>query len=221
MKKTVLFIAILFSTFAFSQIKQDLGEFDRLKVSDRIELKLFHSDKNSIEISGDKAEEVKLITKNNQLTIRMETSQFLQGEDVVVVLYFKNLNEIMAARGATVSSEEVLKNSRLKFDASKGSNIALRVETDRLEVKVNSGAEIYLQGSADQQEVIANSGGSYDGEELKTRHTTVTVNAGGKADVHGDKTVEAKTRAGGEIHIWGNAEVHEKKIAGGTVKLHR
>lgn len=220
MKNIFLVLAFLYSTFSFSQITKDLGDFNRLKVSDRIELKLFPSDKNYVEISGDKAADVKLITKNNQLIIRMDVAQFLKGEDVVVLLYYKNLQEIIADRGASVRTEEVIHNNIFKVEAGKGSGIALRLEVENLEVKVNSGAEVYLNGRAVRQEVISNSGGNYDGEELETQYTKVTVNAGGQADIFATKNVEAKTRAGGSIHIWGGAEVDQKKIAGGNIKIH-
>lgn len=221
MKNFLIGFVFLCSTLTFGQITQDLGDFNALKISDRIELKLIPSEKNYMEISGEKAEDVKLITKNNQLVIRMDVSQFLKGEDVVVLLYYKNLKEIIADRGAMISAEEVIKNPRIKIVASKGSDVRLQIETENLEVRVNTGAEVYLSGHADQQEVISNSGGNYDGEELKTQHTKVTVNAGGQADIFATKNVEAKTRAGGSIHIWGGAEVDQKKIAGGNIKIHK
>jgi len=220
MKNIVIVFALLFSNLIFAQLQKDLGDFDRLKVSDRIEVRLIQSDKNAIEISGEKSEEVKLITRNDQLIIRMETTQLLQGEDVMILLFYKDLKEIIADRGAIIYSEDILKKNKLKIEASKGSEINLSIESEHLEVKVNSGAEIALKGQAGQQEVISNSGGNYDGEELETLFTKVTVNAGGQADIFATKNVEAKTRAGGSIHIWGGAEVEQKKVVGGNIRIH-
>ncbi len=223
MKNIVVFLVLAFwgLNTGFAQIEKSLENFDKVKVSDKIELKLIKADENKAIISGENAEEVKLIVKNNRLNIRMETTKFLQGEDIVVQLFYQNIDELVATGGALVSAQETLRQNQFKITANKGAEVELDLEVERIEIKTNSGGEISLTGEAEVQEVIANSGGFYDGENLKTRHTKVTVNAGGKADINAAKTVDAKTRAGGEIHIWGNAEVKEKKIAGGKVKLHR
>lgn len=221
MKKICTVIALLCFSLSFAQIDKDLGDFDKIKVSDKIEVRLVKSDENRIEIAGENAEEVNLITKDDQLRIKMEITEFLKGDDIVIHLYYKRLSEILATEGAIISSEEAFKTSSLKLRANKGSEINLDVELTDLEVTTNSGGSIVLKGTADRQEVVSNTGGVYDGEELISKYTKVTVNAGGEADVYASEKVDAKTRMGGEIHIWGPAEINEKRVAGGTVEVHR
>jgi len=223
MKNIFAFIVLTFFSvsISFAQIEKSLEDFNTVRVGNKIELKLIKADENKAIISGENAAEVKLIIKNDQLRIRMETTKLLKGEDIVVQLFYKEIDEITASEGALVSAKNTLTQNQLKITANKGADVELDLAIQKLEIRTNSGGEITLTGKAEVQEIVANSGGFYDGEKLETRHTKVTVNAGGKADVNAVKTVDAKTRAGGEIHIWGNAEVKEKKIAGGKVKLHR
>lgn len=221
MKKICTIIALLWFSLSFAQIEKSLGDFDKIKVSDKIDVRLVKSQENRIEIAGENAEEVNLITQNDQLKIKMNITEFLKGDDIVIHLYYKSLNEILATEGAIISSEETFKTNSLKLRANKGAEIDLNVELKDLEVTTNSGGQVILKGTAKRQEIVSNTGGVYDGEKLISEHTKVTVNAGGEADVYASEKVDAKTRAGGEIHIWGPAEISEKKIAGGTVEVHR
>lgn len=221
MNKVLLWVMLLSTCFSFAQKKTNLGDFSLVRVSDKIELKLIPASSNQIEISGSKAEEVVVNTKNDELSIRMKTMEVMQGGDVVVQLFYKDLKAVTAVKGATVRSKELLSSNNLKMKANSGAEISLKVEAEELEVKVSSGAEVNLTGKATHQKVTANSGGMYDGEQLKSVNTEVTTNAGGSADVFASGKVDATTRAGGEIHIWGASEVNEKKVMGGTVQIHK
>ncbi len=217
-----LFSIITFSIFTLTlaQKTQDLGEFNFLEVFDKIPVTLIQSDKNHIEISGSRANEVELVSKDRQLKIRMSTKNLLKGDDVKITLYYQELNEIHANEGSHISSEETINSSNLILNSKEGAEINLAVKTNSLEIKTNTGGRIYVNGSADFQSVVSNSGGIYDGEKLETSKTEVTVNAGGEAKVFATETVDAKTRAGGNIHIFGGAQVTQQNIAGGKVHLH-
>jgi|GEM_PF-1734532 len=220
MKPIFSFIFISIFTFLFSQTKQDLGEFDFVEIYDKIPVKLVKSDKNSVEINGPKADDVEIIAKNKQVKIRMKTDDFLKGDDVRVILFYTNLNEIHANEGSQITSDNVISAENLLLNAKEGALINLSVEANSLEIKTNSGGKIAVSGSAESQSVVSNSGGNYDGQQLKTIKTEVTVNAGGEARVYATGKVDAKTRAGGNIHIFGGAEVAQQTLAGGKIHIH-
>ncbi len=217
-----LFSIFTFTIFSlsFAQRNQDLGEFNFLEVYDKIPVKLVKSDKNHIEISGSRSNEVELVSKGTELKIRMTTSNLLKGDDVNVTLYYKELQEIHANEGSVISADETLKSPNLILNSKEGAEINLTIQTQTLNVKTNTGGRIYVNGSATSQSVVSNSGGIYDGEKLTTEQTEVTVNAGGEAKVFATLSVNAKTRAGGNIHIFGGAQVTQQTIAGGKVHIH-
>lgn len=220
MKSLFSIILISIYSYSFAQTTQDLGDYNFVEVFDKIPVKLVESDKNSVEISGPKAGEVELVTKNKKLKIRMTTEYILQGDDVRVVLYYKTLNEIHANEGAYISSDNPVNTSNLLLNAKEGAEIHLTIQATTLEIKTNTGGKIYTDGSADSQLVVSNSGGIYDGEKLETSRTEVTVNAGGEAKIFATESVDAKTRAGGNIHIFGGAEVTQQTVAGGKIHIH-
>lgn len=220
MKFLFSIITLSIFTFSFAQKNQNLGEFNFLEVFDKIPVKLIKSDKDYIEISGSRASEVELVSKDRQLKIRMSTKNLLKGDDVNVILYYQELNKIHANEGSVITSDTPISASTILLNAKEGAEIRLPIETNSLEIKTNTGGKIYVNGSADFQSVVSNSGGIYDGEKLETAKTEVTVNAGGEAKVFATETVDAKTRAGGNIHIFGGAQVTQQNIAGGKVHVH-
>lgn len=221
MKNLFLIIfTVLATSFSFGQISQELGEIKFVEIYDMIKVTLVKSDKNTIEISGAKADEVQLITKNNKLKIRMSTKQLLQGSDVSVTLYHTSINEIHANEGSIITSVDVLTASSIALDAKEGAEIYTEVETNDLNIKTNSGGKIQLNGTAHSQNIVSNTGGYYDGQHLESVSTTVLVKAGGEAVVYATDVVNAKTMAGGNIYIYGNADINQQTIAGGKIHIY-
>ena len=89
---------------------------------------------------------------------------------------------------------------------------------DKLTVRCGAGSIVTVKGTVKNQDVLSNSGAKYDGEYCITQKTTVTVNAGGIANVNATDLVDAKTRAGGTITIFGKPkQINQKKVAGGNI----
>ena len=214
-----MFLLGIFS-ISFSQVKLEVGEFNKLETFDKLNVKLVQSDSQYIEVTGPKAENVEFVNKNKVLKVRMNTKEFLQGETTQVTVYYKDLKSISANEASFVTSDKTIDRNHLLINAKEGSFVVLNVEVENLEIKTHTGANIELSGNADKQSVVSNSGGKYNGETLITSTTQVTVNAGGEAKVHALDQVEAKTRAGGHIHVYGGAKVSQKTIVGGSVHIH-
>lgn len=214
-----IFLLGIFS-ISFSQVKLEVGEFNKLETFDKLNVKLVKSDSQYIEVTGPKAENVEFVNKNKVLKVRMNTKEFLQGETTQVTVYYKDLQSISANEGSFVTSDEKIDRNDFLINAKEGSFVALDLEVENLEIKTHTGANIEVSGNAEKQSIVSNSGGKYNGETLISSSTEVTVNAGGEAKVHALNHVEAKTRAGGNIHVYGGAKVSQKTIVGGSVHIH-
>ena len=137
---------------------------------------------------------------------------------MVAKVYFIKLEAIEANEGSYLSCESEIKSLDFSIIAKEGAQIKVNVNTDRITVKSSNGAVIKLSGKAQNLDAVTNSGGKLEAEKCITNQTTVSVNAGGFADVYATNLVDAKTRAGGTITIYGNPkQVNEKKILGGHI----
>jgi hypothetical protein len=212
----LLFVAQL--GFSQETITKNIGDFDTVKVFDKISVQLIPSDENKIEISGDKNSDVEIINKNGELKIRMSFGKMLSGEDINVLLYFTNLENIEANEGATISSSSIFKQISLGINAKEGSQINLKIDVQKASIRAASGGIIEVEGLAQNQDIIITSGGELNAKNLETSQTTISINAGGNANIRASELVDAKVRAGGTITIFGNPkQINQKTVLGGTI----
>ena len=218
MKKGIALVFILLTQIVVAQVTRDLGDFDEVKVFDKLNVKLIASTENKISISGNRENEVEVVTKNGELKLRMPFPQLLAGEDISIELYYKNIESIEASEGSRVTSDELFKQTQININAKSGAEISLILDVAKASIRAVSGGIIKLSGSAVNQDVTIASGGILNAEELHTSQTTVIVSAGGSADVYATLLVDAKVNAGGSITIYGKPKkVNQKTVIGGTI----
>ena len=219
MKKLVITL-LLISSVAFSQVEKRLGDFHKVTTFDQIDLQLVKSDVNKIIIQGSEANEVEVVNKNGELKIRMPFTKLLQGDNISATLYYTTLEALEANEGSRIATSELIRNKHFDFIVKEGAQIELeKVEFVRMTAKVTNGSILELAGTARIVDVVINSGGKYETENLKTLQTTITVNAGGEAEINAVDYVDAKVRAGGDILIYGKPkEINQKIVAGGSIE---
>lgn len=221
MKKVVIFF-ILVSTFGFSQekITKNLGDFHELKTYKGLSVELIKSETPKIVIEGDKSEEVTIKNSNGVLRISLKALETFSANDVKVSIYFSEDIDIIDANEASIiTSKRIIKQDKLVLKVQEGGKIKLEIGTTNVEVKAVSGGKVTLEGYSENQKVHANTGGKYEGENLKTENTEVSVSSGSNAVINASKKVDAKATLGGTITITGDpAEVIKKESLGGYVR---
>ncbi|RBN49893.1 head GIN domain-containing protein [Flavobacterium psychrolimnae] len=218
MKKLVIIAFVFLSQFTNAQVTRNLGDFDEVKVFDKINVKLIEASENKIVVTGARADEVETVNKNGELKIRMPFPQLLSGDDIIVKLYFKNLESIAVSEGSYVSSEKDFKQTSLDLNAKSGGEIKLEIDVDKVNIKANAGGIVTLSGKAKNQDVVITSGGILNAKDLETSQTTISVAAGGKSEIHASTLVDAKVRAGGSIFIYGKPkQINKEVFIGGTI----
>jgi hypothetical protein len=121
--------------------------------------------------------------------------------------------------GASIVSQELIKQQHLEVRAQEGAKIKLEIETEYLSVKSVSGGIISLNGVTESQTVEANTGGIYSGYGLQSKRATVTSSSGANVEVIASELLDANVRFGGSIYYKGTPEVLKTKVMiGGTIK---
>jgi hypothetical protein len=219
MKKVIVLAILLIGQIAVAQVTRDLGDFDAVKVFDQLKVNLIQSSENKIIISGNRENEVEVVTKNGELKLRMPFPKLLSGNDITIKLYFKKIESIGTNEGSSVTSEETFKQTSIDLDASEGSQINVALDVKKANVRAVSGGIIDLSGNATNQNCTIATGGIYNGKELHTSQTEITVSAGGQAEIYATLLADAKVKAGGSISIYGKPkQINQKTILGGTIK---
>ena len=218
MKNVSVLLVLLTCNLGFSQVKKELGDFDTVKVFDRISVELVQSSENKIEISGNRADEVEVLNKNGDLVVRMPLKKLLDGEEITAKLYFKTLESIDASEGSYVIGDETLQQTYIRVNAKEGAEVRLKIAVDKADLRVVTGGILKITGSATNQDIMVGTGGIIRANNLSTKQTKVTITTGGEADVRATDLVDAKVRAGGTVTIFGKPRQIIKKIRlGGSI----
>ena len=204
---------------AFGQIEKKPGDFNKVTAFDRIDVMLIPGNENIVQLEGNQADEVELINKNGELKIRMPLTKLLDGDNISVTVYYKNLTAVEANEGSRIACGDKIKATSFDIIAKEGSEVKLIIDVEKLNVRTANGSKVSLEGNAKTQDVLVNSGGIYETENLETQQTVIACNAGGEAQVFATELVDAKVRAGGEITIYGKPKkINKKIVAGGTIE---
>ncbi|WP_016989603.1 head GIN domain-containing protein [Flavobacterium sp. ACAM 123] len=218
MKKIALVLFVFVVQATFAQVTKDLGDFNTVKVYDRLTVTLIESTENKMFISGNRQAEVEIVNSNGELKIRMPFPKLLSGEDISIKLFFKNIDAIAASEGSYVSSEANFKQTIMDLNAREGAEIKVDLDVEKVNVKAVTGGIIELSGKALNQDVTLMTGGILKSKELHTSQTTINVSAGGNAEIHATALVDAKVRAGGSIYIYGSPkQINKETLFGGSI----
>lgn len=217
--KKIFFIAFVFMTqFNFSQTTIELKEFNDVKVFDKLSVILIASNENKAVITGTSQSKVEVVNKNGLLKIRMPLTKLMTGDEAKVTLYFKKIQSIDANEGSVVTCADTFKQTTFDLGVQEGAKITVVLDVDKTSIKAYSGGIIEVTGKAVTQSVLINSGGILKANELETSQTTVSISAGGSADVKATTLVDAKVKAGGTVTIFGNPkEIRQETVLGGSI----
>lgn len=214
----VLFLSI--SLQAQNPKEMNIKDFTTVKVYDLIHISLVKSEENKVVISGQDAEDVEIISKNNILKVRMKLERTFDGTKTFVAVHYKNLEVIDGNEGAKIIGNELIEQNNIELRAQEGAVLKIGLDVKKLEIKAVSGGIIETKGKAKSQNITINTGGVYQGREFITKNTKVKVSAGGDAAIYASDTVDAKITAGGDVYIYGNPRnVKKKQTFGGRIKI--
>ncbi|WP_149273686.1 head GIN domain-containing protein [Pareuzebyella sediminis] len=202
-----------------TEVTKDLTRFTEVKAYDGLSVNLVKSDVNKAVITGDNIQKVAIVNNDGVLKIRMQIDKIFSGYHTFVDLYYtEKLVIIDVNEDARISSQETFKQDILELKAQEGGELSIHAEVEQLLIKTVTGGVITTTGSSDLQDVAINTGGVYEGKELKTKFSTVNVNAGSRAEIFASDYVKATVKAGGEVLVYGDPDkMDEKTVFGGKV----
>ncbi|WP_109436251.1 MULTISPECIES: head GIN domain-containing protein [Aquimarina] len=220
MKKLAFLLVMLLVTLGQAQdiITKNVGDFNELKVFDKIQLTLIEGKENKIEITGIKRRDVDIVQNGNLLKVRMRLDNLWDNNNTKVTVYYKQINKIDVNEGSRVEVDGLITAETLDLRAQEGASMMAKIDAGFIYAKAITGGEIELRGNAKEQEVSITSGGQYYGRDLRTNDTQVKISAGGIAEVNAKNYIKANTNAGGRIRIFGNPkQMDTQKLLGGKI----
>lgn len=222
MKKFFTLSLFLISTAIFSQrmIDTEVGDFNKIKVFDLIEVNLIQSDDNRIMIKGRNVDDIIWMNRDGVLKLRMQLDKKFLGEYTLIEVYYTDLDVIDGNEGAQITCNELVKQSKIELRAQEGAKIRIGMDVEYAEIRAVTGGIVQATGLAQNQSIVLNTGGIFDGRDLRTATTDIRVSAGGEADVFASEEVDINIKAGGDVHVYGKPKkVYKSTFVGGRVYM--
>ena len=225
MKKIIIGVILLFGlstiTAQEEKITKELKEFTKIKGFDGLSINLIKSDVNKAVITGANTGKVAIVNNNGVLKIRMQINKIFSGYRTFVDLYYTEAIVVIDVNeDARINSDEPIKQDILELKSQEGGELNIYAEVEQLLIKSVTGGVITTTGTADVQDININTGGVYKGKDLKTKFSTISVNAGSNASIYATDYVKARVKAGGEVKVYGKPEkVDKKTVFGGKVTI--
>ena len=222
MKNSIITLLLITSISSFSQkiITKKIEDFYKIKVYNGIRLELLQSNESKLEISGDKADKIKIKNTEGILRVSLRFPELLAVDKVNVKLFYnKDIQTIDGNEGSKIIGKGI-NQTHLEVKAQEGASIKLDIKIKHLKVKSVTGGVIDLTGTSKNQDIELDLYGVYHGYNLFTSNSsTVKAGTGSKAEVYAGETLFAKVSFGGSILYKGKPEViKNKKMAGGIIK---
>lgn len=222
MKKIIvgLFFLVAAMVSAQNEVSVKLDKIDELKVFNGLKVNLIKSDKQKLEIRGEKAADVTFKNKKGTLKLGLKFGSSFESKKVEIDLYYNsNIGELDVNQGAVIISKEIFKQKQLTVSSQDGSYVKLEIEVDYLKIKGLTGGNIQLKGTAKSQNVKLVSGSKYEGFNLKSKQAVIYVSTGSKAEIQVSEILDAKSKLGGSIIYSGHPKsVSTEESLGGKVK---
>lgn len=222
MKSIKLFILLIgFTAFSFAQDRtQNLGDFNEIKIFNGLSVEIERSENSSIEISGEKTEDIVVKNVNGKLKVTLKFPELFNPDRVNIKIYYKeDILTLDANEGSAIFSDEDIDQVNLTIKTQEGAYIHVPVDVKYLTVKAVTGGSIRVRGTATNQEVEVTTGGVYEAYDLETEYADVIAASGGNVEVSVSNMLDAKVRFGGNVYYKGDPEkVNSKKVFGGKIK---
>ncbi|MEX0315543.1 MAG: head GIN domain-containing protein [Allomuricauda sp.] len=222
MKKLFTLGLLFFTAAVFSQrmIDTEVGEFNKIKVFDLIEVNLIQSDEDRIVIKGRNVDDIIWMNKDGVLKLRMKLDRKFLGEDTLIEVYYTNLDVIDGNEGAKITCNELVKKNRIELRAQEGAAIHIGMDVEYADIRAVTGGIIQTTGLAKNQSIVINTGGIFDGKDLRTVTTDIKISAGGEADIFASEVADISVKAGGDVHVYGKPKkVYKNTFIGGRVYM--
>ena len=95
-------------------------DFTTVKVYDLIHISLVKSDQNKVVISGQDADDVEIISKNNILKVRIKFERTFDGTKTFVAVHYTTLEVIDGNEGAKIVGNELIEQDKIELRVQEG-----------------------------------------------------------------------------------------------------
>lgn len=212
MKKTITLFGIVLATIlvanAQSSETRNLDNFDEIKVSQSISVKLIKGSSNTaqIETRGVDTERVETEIEGSTLYIRMKRGNYFSSNVSIDLTYKSEIKAIAVSSSGEIVGLDEIASENFDIRASSSGRAELNLNVRNLDVQVSSSGQVDLTGKAKFQDVEISSSGRLSAFDMDSEEAEVRVSSSGKAEIKVHSIIEGKASSSGRVYYKGNPD---------------
>lgn len=206
-----------------SDEERKVSGFRGISSSGSYDVKISMGNKEGVKLAGDPDEisEIETVVEKGILKIRNKSKsgwnmKFRRGK-VTVYIDAKSLNSITLSGSGTISVDGLVRTNQLTNTLSGSGKIILSTDAEEYLGTISGSGEIMVKGKADRAKINVNGSGDFEGINLKTSETRISISGSGNASIHAEKYLHAAVSGSGNIRYSGNAKVTQSKSGSGNI----
>ena len=229
MKKIILIITVLISSFSFAQkekgngnmtsITRTTADYEAILCSGFMDFELVKGTEGSIIIEGEANLLEYIITevKDNKLIVKTKDRVNLKpspNKDIKITIPFQDIDEVSLSGSGDLWSKHIIISTDLEVSLSGSGDVTLILKADTLKCDLTGSGDIKLKGSTNNLEATLTGSGDINASSLTSNYTDVSVTGSGDADVVSNISLKARVTGSGNIEYSGNPEKEDTKVSG-------
>lgn len=221
MKRIFAIIALLAVTsagFAQNAVSTNLGEFNKIELTGRLNVEIVQSDDVSLDVKLNDVDAKKLEwgIKNGVLSVRLKPGGGSSANADVRISY-KNLAGLKVS-GANVAVKSTVRAPLMDVSVSGGATLKMDVEVEDLKVNASGNSVLDLAGSTKYFNVKANTKAMVDSRRMKAEDATVQAATTADVYVFSSERIDINATTAASVFYKGNPDiVRQKSTLGGNI----
>ena len=216
MKKILLIIAGWAGCLGLSAqdiVSNNLGEFDRISLTGKMNVVLVQGDRNSFEVTLHNAEADRFswTVSNGKLNLRLRANTQRESSADVKITY--NGVNALEVSGASVRGENTFTGDIFTLTVNNGGNATVSTQSKDVTVQADGNSAATLSGKTLYLSINANSKAKIDARALEARAAFVSTQLGAEVFVWGTEKLDARAGSNSIIFYKGTPELFKKSTS--------
>ncbi len=203
------------------QEKRDVSGFDGVKLASTGEMDLRQGDRESLTIEAEDNLLPKIITAVEGGTLVIRTERGVSLSPTVTIHYsvtVKNLANLELSGSGKISAGPIRSNDFSLHLPGSGSIRLEDLTAETLSASISGSGSIQLPGKVTSQKVRISGSGDYDGRNLQSRSTDISVSGSGDSTVWAQDELSAHISGSGHVDYYGSPRVTQHVSGSGRIR---
>ena len=202
-----------------SEVVDVTADFDKIKVSQSIEVELSQGANKSFEIiaSDEARQNLEIEVEEGELSIGFKKqSMFRNNSKVKILITTPIISSLTTSSSAKIVSMNTIKSKDLVLKSSSGSELEVSVDADQLFITASSGSSIEVKGFSKMVDATSSSGSSIEADRLTSDAAIAKSSSGSSIEFGTIKSLDANSSSGSSIEYKGSPQIIQQKATSGS-----